>query len=89
MPSKDPVLRRIHARAAAYALHSFHDGREITRPARTAFMARFEKTVDPDGRLRREDPAEASRRTQLAIKAYYQLLAAKSVAARKKKGQIR
>ena len=82
MPSKDPVLRRIHARAAAYALHSFHDSREITRPGRTAFMASFMELVDPLGETRRRDPQEAERRAQAAIKSHFQRLAAKSVESR-------
>jgi hypothetical protein len=84
MPSKDPALRRMHARAAAYALHSHRDSREVTRPARTAFLARFTELVDPTGELRRVDPAEAERRSQMAIRAHFQSMAAKSVKSRAK-----
>jgi hypothetical protein len=82
MPSKDPTMRRIHARAAAHALHSFYDSREITRAARTTFMARFMESVDPLGELRRTDPSQAERRANSAVRAHFQLMAAKSVLAR-------
>lgn len=85
MPSKDPVLRRIHARSAAYALHSHRDSREVTRPARSAFLAQFTELVDPTGELRRSDPSEAERRSQMAIRAHFQAMAAKSVEVRSKR----
>ncbi len=88
MPSKDPALRRIHARAAAYALHSFRDGREVTRPARAAFLARFTELVDPTGELRRTDPSETERRTQMAIRAHFQAMAAQSVKARSRQKNV-
>lgn len=40
--------RSLRARIAAYSLHSQRDSREITAPARKAFLDRFEKQVDPD-----------------------------------------
>jgi hypothetical protein len=46
---------------AAYRLHATHDPRETTKPARDAFMARFEREVDPDGRL---PEAERRRRAE-------------------------
>lgn len=42
-------------------LHARHDSRELTRPARQAFLAKFDREVDPDAvlpeaeRLRRAD----------------------------------
>lgn len=51
---------------AAYRLHATHDPRETTKPARDAFMARFEREVDPDGRL---SEAERRRRAEAAKKA--------------------
>jgi hypothetical protein len=51
-----------------------------TRPARQAFMKRFEKEVDPDGEL---PPGERRRRTEHALRAYMLRLAKRAVAARK------
>ena len=65
---------------AAYRLHATHDPRETTRPARAAFMARFEREVDPDGRL---PEAERRRRAEAAKKAYFSGLALKSSKARR------
>jgi hypothetical protein len=50
-----------------------------TRPGREAFMARFERDVDPEGRL----PAvERQQRAEAAKKAYFSGLALKSARAR-------
>lgn len=50
-----------------------------TLPGRTAFLARFERDVDPDGRL---DPVDRARRAEQARRAYFLNLAAKSAASR-------
>lgn len=50
-----------------------------TAPARNAFLARFEKQVDPDGKL---PPDERARLAESALKAHMQLLARKSRKAR-------
>ena len=42
-------VRRLRARAAAYAMHAQHDSGETSRRGREAFLARFERQVDPDG----------------------------------------
>jgi hypothetical protein len=76
-------LRSLSARLAAHAMHSQHDSRETTRAGREAFLARFERQVDPDGRL---DPAERARRAEHAKKAYFTRLALKSAQARRKAG---
>jgi len=73
-------LRRLHARAAAYAMHAKHDSRETSRPGREAFLARFEREVDPDGEL---EPEERARRALAARRAYFTRLAARSAAARR------
>ncbi len=39
----------MRARIAAHSLHAQHDSRELTAPARKAFMDSFERKVDPDG----------------------------------------
>lgn len=67
-----PAQRVLRARIAAYTLHATHDSRELTRPARDAFMARFEREVDPDAVLPR---GERSRRAEAAKRAYFTRLA--------------
>lgn len=59
--------------------------RTADRAARTsagtaAFLARFEREVDPDGTL---DPAERQRRAESAKRSYFYELAARSAAARR------
>jgi hypothetical protein len=51
-----------------------------TRPAREAFLKRFEKEVDPDGTL---PPEERRKRAEHAKRAYMFQLAKRSAAARK------
>jgi hypothetical protein len=51
-----------------------------TRPARDAFLQRFEKEVDPDGTL---PPEERRQRAEHAMRAYMLQLAKRSAAARK------
>jgi hypothetical protein len=69
--------RRIRARAGAFALHA--SGGTNTRPASAAFLARFEREVDP-GRVL--SPEERARRAEWARKAYMAKLALKSSRAR-------
>ena len=65
---------------AAHTMHAAHDPRDTTRRAREAFMTRFERQVDPDGRL---SIAERQRRAESAKKAYFTGLAIKSAKARR------
>jgi hypothetical protein len=51
-----------------------------TRPARQAFLSRFEKEVDPDGTL---PPAERQVRAEHAMRAHMLRLAKRAVAARR------
>lgn len=53
-----------------------------TAPARSAFLDRFEREVDPDGTL---SPAERQRRSESAMRAHMQRLALKSAKARSRK----
>jgi hypothetical protein len=69
----------IRGRLGALALHSRYDSRQITAPARAAFLSRFEREVDPDGVL---DPAERARRAEHAKRLYFTRLALKSAKAR-------
>jgi len=78
-----PEQRSLSARIAAHAMHSKHDSRETSQPARDAFLKRFEREVDPEGVL---PAAERQRRAEHARKAYFTRLAFKSSKARRKAG---
>jgi hypothetical protein len=77
-----PAERSLHARMAAYAMHARHDSRKTSAPGRAAFRARFERQVDPDGRL---DPQERARRAELARRAYFARLSLAAAKARRAK----
>ncbi len=51
---------------------SLYPPHELTRHARSAFLARFERDVDPEGVL---DESERLRRAQTARRAYFAQLA--------------
>ena len=70
-----PAQRILRARIGGFALHSKYDSREITAPARTAFLRRFEIAVDPEGVLA---PNERAKRAKAARSAYFTRLALKS-----------
>ena len=70
----DPQLRVLRARIGGFAVHAAHDSREITAPARAAFLQRFVDEVDPDRVL---PESERLRRAELARKAYFSKLALK------------
>jgi hypothetical protein len=76
-----PGQRVLRARMGAYAVHSRYDVKQLTQPARDAFMARFEREVDPDGVL---PEAERLRRAKAAKTLHFQRLAWKSARARRK-----
>jgi len=69
--------RVLRARKAAHSMHAA--GRTNTKPARTAFLSRFERQVDPDGVL---PPQERARRAEHARRAYMTGLALRSAQAR-------
>lgn len=79
--SSDPSasMRALRGRLGAYSLHATHDPRETTAAARSAFMGRFYRDVDPEGNLPEE---ERSRRAEAARKAHFTRLALASVKAR-------
>ena len=77
-----PSERSLRARLAAHTMHANHDSREVSKAGRDAFLARFEREVDPAGEL---DPADRARRAEHARKAYFAGLALKSAAARRRK----
>lgn len=72
----------MRARMAAYSLHAQRDARETTSAARSAFMERFERQVDPEGKLPVE---ERARRAAAAKKAYFTKLAMSSARARRRR----
>lgn len=74
--------RSLRARLAAYAMHARHDARETTANGRAAFLARFEREVDPEGRL---DPEERRRRAEQARRVYFARLSLAAVRARQAK----
>jgi hypothetical protein len=74
-------VKDINKQMAAYISWSRTTDRNArTRPAREAFLHRFEREVDPDGVL---PPAERSRRAQHALRTHMLRLAKHSVAARR------
>lgn len=69
--------RSLRAKAAAHALHA--QGGTNTKAGTAAFIERFERQVDPDGRL---TPEERTRRATHARKSYMAGLALKASRAR-------
>ena len=74
--------RILRARLAAYAMHARNDVRVTTKAAREAFLARFEREVDPEGQL---PLRERARRAEAARKAYFTRLAFQSSKARRRR----
>lgn len=77
-----PEEASMRGRLGALTLHSTHDSRKITEPARLAFAERFLRDVDPDGLL---PEAERLRRADLARKAFFTRLALKSAQVRRRR----
>ena len=75
-----PAQRSLRARAAAYARHA--QGGTSTKAGTAAFLARFERQVDPAGSL---PPNERARRATFALKSHMSLLALKASRARDRK----
>jgi hypothetical protein len=77
-----PGEQSLRGRLAAHVLHARRDPRQTTANGRAAFLARFEREVDPAGVL---DPTERRRRAEHARRAYFTRLALAAVAARRAK----
>lgn len=78
----DPAERALWSRVGAHKSWANTDDRTArTAPARQAFIDRFEKQVDPEGKL---PTAERAKRAENARKAYYSELALKSVRSRRR-----
>ena len=76
-----PSIRTLRARLAAHESWARTSDRSArTAPAREAAWSRFDREVDPDGKL---DPQERARRAEHARKAYFLRLAMKSAQARR------
>lgn len=74
--------RRLRGQIAANQRWAHTEDRAAaTQAARSGFMARFEREVDPDGVLA---PDERARRAENAKRAYFQRLALKSAQSRRK-----
>lgn len=86
VPAGGDVVSAAHQLAGRIGAHESwartEDRSARTRPAREAFMARFEREVDPGGVL---PPAERARRAEHARKAFYARIALKSAAARRRR----
>ena len=83
MPKREPLSpteRVLRARGAAHAKHAKYDAKAAMDKARVAFLARFERLADPDGRL---PAAERQRRAQQLRSAYFARLALASAKARR------
>lgn len=76
-----PEQRSLRARLGGLTTAARHDTREITAPARRAFLQRFEDEVDPDRTL---PPPERARRAEAAKRLHFARLAMKSAQARRK-----
>jgi hypothetical protein len=81
-----PAQRTLHARLAAHALHASRDSRELTAPARKAFLDRFKAQVIEAAAKRGEvvSPEEIRRRAEHAKRSYFTKLALESSRARRK-----
>lgn len=83
MPSRNPEDRALIARIAASELWAKCPDRAAhTAPGRKAALDRFEKQVDPEGKL---PPEERAIRAAHAKKAFYTRMALKSAQARRAK----
>ena len=77
-----PGEQSLRGRLAAHILHARRDPRQTTANARAAFLARFEREVDPTGEL---DPTERRRRAEHARRAYFVRLSLAALEARRAK----
>ncbi len=79
-----PGEMALRGRIGGHSLHGRYDSRQITAPARAAFLGRFALEADPDGVL---DPEERARRAHHLRKAYFAKLALKSAQARRRRAK--
>jgi hypothetical protein len=67
-------------------MHAQHDSRQTSANGRAAFLARFEREVDPDGVL---TPEERGRCAEQARRAYFTRLSLAATKARQAKRETR
>lgn len=79
-------LFSIAGRIGSHVTHGRHDSREITAPARRAFLNRFEKEADPEGVLPFEERARRARHLRAA---YFTRLALRSAQVRRQRARRR
>lgn len=83
MSDLSPAERRLRKQIAANTRWAYAQNRTVeTAPARAAAEARFEKLVDPDGRM---SPAARKVAAASARTLFYQRIAAKSAESRRKR----
>lgn len=75
-----PQEASLRGRIGAFTLHAMHDPRETTAKARQTFLDRFEREVDPEGKL---PEVERQRRAVCARKAHFARLALRSAQVRR------
>jgi hypothetical protein len=81
--TRTPAERRLAGQAAAHRRWAFTDDRTMaTAPARAGLDAKFERQVDPEGKL---TPQERAKRAESLRKAFYSGMALKSAQARRRK----
>lgn len=83
-PASERALRARLGGLTKWAVTS--DRTAATKPGRSAFEARFEREVDPDGTL---PPAERALRADAARRAYFTRLTLRSVSSRRKANEAR
>lgn len=81
--AETPSELSMRQQAAAHSRWAKETDRSAaTEPARRGLLDRFEREVDPEGRL---TPTERQRRAESARRAFYVRMALKSAQARRKK----
>jgi hypothetical protein len=78
----DPEFARFIGRIGGYAKAARYPATESTKAARAAFLARFEREVDPEGIL---DPEDRAARAAAARKVFMLRMALKSREARRRR----
>jgi hypothetical protein len=84
----DPARSQYFAtlgRIGARVTHSRWDARDLTAAATEAQLARFDRLVDPEGKLPEQ---ERKRRAKAALSAHMTRLALRSVEARRRSGRL-
>jgi hypothetical protein len=85
--SATPAERSLIAQSGAHkSWANTPDPSARTAPGRKAALERFEREVDPDGKLA---PAERARRAEHARKAHFAMMAARSLQVRRAKAAAR